>query len=373
MNATVTVVVLPVTLNITGKLYNLEPQPGEPARFGIVLHPVDPLPLLPVILESAVELRQTDFGLDTVIEDIPNMTSGIPTHINSMHVTLFGNPPGGTKPFIRNPTSCGTATTNFTADAIRIRHRGDWLRELHADRVRRGAVLADVHGFGRLPRPHRHQHEAARHDVDPAGLRRGRPEAGSRAPADQHRLRHERAQQSMRAGGLPGRRLHPSTVSGSALASSPLLTEPLTGPVIVVGNPGGLPRIGLDLTGPLAMKLTGDFVTSPSAGLEFAGLPDIPIADFSLTFEQDRLVINLTSLCDGVPRTFNTTFDGHNGATQAGSTAATIKGLEGCGAQKGVKGGKCKKKGKKKRKGKAAAAKKKKKKKCKRKKRRKKK
>jgi len=36
-NATVTVVVLPVTVDVSGDLYNLTPQPGEPARFGIVL------------------------------------------------------------------------------------------------------------------------------------------------------------------------------------------------------------------------------------------------------------------------------------------------------------------------------------------------
>ena len=99
VNATITVTAIPVTLDIDGKLYNLEPGPGEPARFGIVLqpNPVPPLPavLPPVILESSAELRQSDFGLDTVIEDIPNTTQGLPTHINEMNVTLFGDPPGG--------------------------------------------------------------------------------------------------------------------------------------------------------------------------------------------------------------------------------------------------------------------------------------
>ena len=86
---------IPVTLNITGSIYNLTPQPGEPARFGIVLRPVSipPLPsvLPPVILQSAVKLRPTDYGLDSVINDIPNTSSGLPTHIDSMTVTLFGS------------------------------------------------------------------------------------------------------------------------------------------------------------------------------------------------------------------------------------------------------------------------------------------
>jgi hypothetical protein len=38
-NATVTVVAIPLTLDVKGDLYNVTPQPGEPARFGIVLRP----------------------------------------------------------------------------------------------------------------------------------------------------------------------------------------------------------------------------------------------------------------------------------------------------------------------------------------------
>src|SRR3954453_8853473 len=128
-NATVTVLLLPVTLNVHGDLYNVTPQPGEPARFGIVLRPIkgDLCPLLPqpacdvipnilppVILQSAVQLRP-DFGLNTVINGIPNSTSGLPTTINSQDITLFGTAPGTGKAFMRNPTSCGTHTTNFSA------------------------------------------------------------------------------------------------------------------------------------------------------------------------------------------------------------------------------------------------------------------
>jgi hypothetical protein len=39
-NATITVVnPIAVTLDISGSIYNVTPQPGEPARFGIVLRP----------------------------------------------------------------------------------------------------------------------------------------------------------------------------------------------------------------------------------------------------------------------------------------------------------------------------------------------
>ena len=72
--------------------------------------------LLPkVILESGAELRQSDLGLDTVIEDIPNTSSGLPIDINSMTVGLAGT--AGTPPqgFIRNPTSCVAKAATVTA------------------------------------------------------------------------------------------------------------------------------------------------------------------------------------------------------------------------------------------------------------------
>jgi hypothetical protein len=377
VNATVTVVVLPVTLDIQGKLYNLEPHPGEPARFGIVLTPVSPdLPLLPpVILESAVELRQTDFGLDTVIEDIPNATQGLPTHINEMHVTLFGNPPGGTKPFIRNPTSCGPATTTFTADP----YGGGSADTDTASFTPTGCDLVPfspefnaligapgLTASGTKPP----LTTVISQTIEEAGLKRAKVVLPSNIGSDPNLLTVTCPEAQFQAGTCP-----PGTIVGSAVAESPLLDDPLTGPVAVVeGTP--VPKLGLDLMGPLAMKLTGTFVLSGGTGVEFNGLPDIPISNFALTFAQGGLVVNPSDLCDGAPRVFATEFESHSGVTITGSKAAVLDGCTGGGpaGKKGVKGKKCKKKGKRK-KGKrsdASAAKKKKKKKCKRKKRRKK-
>ena len=117
---------LPLTLPLTvnGSLYNVTAPTGEPARFGIVLRPVgsDPLPAFQKIIQiSDVQLRKSDFGLNTVLSDIPNVAhalSGalsVPTDINSLDISLKGTVGG--QGFMRNPTSCGTKTTNFTADS----------------------------------------------------------------------------------------------------------------------------------------------------------------------------------------------------------------------------------------------------------------
>src|SRR5205823_8952618 len=80
------------------------------------------------------------------------------------------------------------------------------------------------------------------------------------------------------------------TVVGSATASSPFLPQPLSGPVTIVAAGPGLPRLGLDLQGPLHIQLFGSFTLSPGPGNSFVGLPDIPLSHFVLNFAADRLV-----------------------------------------------------------------------------------
>src|SRR4051794_22656321 len=92
---------LPVPITASGSLFNLTPNPGEPARFGIVLNPLGLPGLEPIILQSGVQLRP-DYGLDTVINGIPRTTlmSG-DTTILSQTITLFGTAPGTGHSFVR--------------------------------------------------------------------------------------------------------------------------------------------------------------------------------------------------------------------------------------------------------------------------------
>jgi hypothetical protein len=158
----------------------------------------------------------------------------------------------------------------------------------------------------------------------------------------------------------------PNSVMGSAVAASPLLSQPLAGNVVFVET-GGTPDIGLDLQGQLHLLLRG------SLGLDkvvvFDGLPDIPIAHFALTFPSaPGLLIASRNLCVPPPPLFHADFTGYNGATTAVDSSATVQGA--CGQNAATK---CKKAKKKKHKRRAAEAKKKhKKKSCKKKKRKKK-
>ena len=156
----------------------------------------------------------------------------------------------------------------------------------------------------------------------------------------------------------------PGTVIGTAVATSPLLTQPLTGTVFLITNPVSLPDIGLDLQGELALKLMGTL--APGNIVTFDGLPDIPIAHFELRFSgaPDGLLQAAKDLCQPPAPNFTGNFTAHSGTSLPFASAATIEGCGGgtAGANAGTK---CvKKKFKRKKKGPksdAAAAKKKKK------------
>jgi hypothetical protein len=379
-NATVTVAVLPVTLDVSGDLYNLTPQPGEPARFGIVLRPLrgdlcallpqalcDLLPsiLPPVILQSGVQLRP-DFGLNTVINDIPNSTSGLPTTINSQDITLFGTAPGTGKPFMRNPTSCSQATTSFTA----VPYSGSTATGSTSFTPTNCAALdfspsftARVGGPGQTAAL---QHTTAVTSIDQDADEAGLVRAQVTVPGD------FTPYLNLFGGACPAADFQagacaPASVVGSAVATSPLLSQPLAGGVMLVQNGTAFPDLGLDLQGQLHLLLKGSLDLSQT--VTFAGLPDIPIAHFQLTFgNPPGLLTNSRDICQPPAPLFHASFQGYNGASTTVDSAATI---DGCGAGRTL--AKCKAK-KKKRHHRAAEAKKKhKKKSCKKKKRKKKK
>jgi hypothetical protein len=309
---------------ISGDLYNLVPQPGEPARFGIVLRPLDDV-LPKTILQSAARLRKTDFGLDSVVNNIPNEADGVPLHINSQNLTLFGKAPTG-KAFLRNPTSCGTQTTGFSATS----HGGE------SDTADSTFTLSGCQGLPFNPKltatlgSPDHTAVATKPPLTTiieqaegeAGLKRATVVLPDLVGANAPQLGVQCPRAQFAASSCPA-----STIVGDARAQSPLLADPLTGTVSIVAPPGPrqLPNLGVDLRGPLAIQLLGNFMVSP-VGNVFERLPDIPISRFRLTFQQDKMVVTSRDLCAPSPALFGTDFLGFNGIKRTGQVEAQIAG-----------------------------------------------
>jgi hypothetical protein len=325
--------VVPVSQTVTGDLYNMAPQPGEPARFGIVLRP--PLPgLPPIILQSPASLRQSDFGLDTVLTDLPR-TAQTPVgpvniDINSVDLTLKGRV--NNQGFIRLPTSCKEQVIGFDANSY---DGGPASAQTTFATTDCGALpfspeltaRARPEGLGKPLELTTNISQT----IEEAGLAHAQVILPSGITGNNDLLGTTCPRAQFEAGTCP-----PNTIVGTALASSPLQSQPLTGTVALI-QPAvpGLPEIGLDLRGPLALKLTGSLALGPDGRsiTTFAGLPDIPIADFTLTFTREPgFVFAGIDLCSSPPLAVEGAFRAHSGAE---STVQAPLAFEGCGASKG--------------------------------------
>jgi hypothetical protein len=333
---------LPITvpLTVNGSLYNVVPAAGQPARFGIVLRPIgsDPLPLLEKIVQvSDVKLRKSDLGLSTVLANIPNVAHAagqalsIPIDITAIDISLSGNVGG--QGFMRNPTSCGTKTFGFAATSYanpnqtvtgQATYTSVNCASLPFSPVLKAWVGAA--GFtqpGKLP-PVKTQ---ILQDPGEAGLRTARVIIPVALSANLEALGHTcpTARFRSNASACP-----PKSIVGSARAISPLLNAPETGPLVLVGGSSSeLPRLGLDLRGPLSIQLFGDFFFTPAqgrAGQVFENLPDIPISNFVLSFKRNGLLITNRNLCLPGRPIFPVSFGGWNGATQSSTVTSTVQG-----------------------------------------------
>ena len=121
-----------------------------------------------------------------------------------------------------------------------------------------------------------------------------------------------------------------ATSIGSAVASSPLQNNPLTGTAYLLNNGSGGLGLGLDLQGDLAFKLIGNFVFDAQlrTGNLFEDLPDIPISEFELTIDggDGGLVTAARDLCQ--PPAILTDYDflGHNDEQVTGQVETDVTG-----------------------------------------------
>jgi hypothetical protein len=106
-------------------------------------------------------------------------------------------------------------------------------------------------------------------------------------------------------------------VYGYATAYTPLLDEPLQGPVYLRSSNNPLPDLVADLHGQIDVELAGR-IDSFKGGIRttFAGVPDAPVTKFVLEMKGGRkgLLVNSRNLCHSTNRA-TVLMDGQNGKT----------------------------------------------------------
>ena len=121
----------------------------------------------------------------------------------------------------------------------------------------------------------------------------------------------------------------------NAVAHSPLLRDPVTGPVYLVKRPAGqkgLPRLVVQFRDPVALTLEGIVNIGKGGGIgtTFPVVPDLPITRFTLRFHGGAFgALALTkNICRRALR-LPATFSGQNGRTVKARPRIAVRGCRG--------------------------------------------
>jgi hypothetical protein len=268
-----------VNSDAQGQVFNLVPDKPEPAQFGIKLD----TPLGTQHLKSDATVR-ADGGLTSTIRGIPNMLGIFPLHVNSISLTLQGKS-GANKPFMMNPTSCDVHTTavhatgygDSTADG-----QGSFTPTACDALPYAPALTATVGAKG----------QTAKGSGPPLVTTITQAAGESASKSTKVTLPPVLAPNPMVIGNVCRETDYnadscpPQSQVGTATAVTPLLSEPLTGPVRLVENPrGALPVLVVYLNGVFSTRLVGEIsVAAGGIATTFSGLPDSPISSLRLAF-----------------------------------------------------------------------------------------
>src|SRR4051812_4185296 len=324
----VTVILLPT--DVSGEVFNLVPQTGEPARLGIRLD----APTGPIRLESPVRVRPEDGGLTSILRDIPQ-----DFQINKITLTLQAKAGSG-KDFMTNPTSCDPAVTklhavgadggvadgqgSFTPTACDALPFAPQLSATVGEKGQTGARAAPPLTTVIEQAPGEANTKSARVTL----LTPLAPNVGA--------LANVCSVADFDADHCPDK-----SVVGQATAVTPLLATPLKGPVRIVENPGNLPKLVLYLNGLINIRLVGNIqLAAEGTETTFAGIPDVPLTRFQLDFISgpSGLVGTTDDICKTKP-SLKGEFTAHSGKTSTVTSVATVKGCPTGGGGGGRGGG----------------------------------
>jgi hypothetical protein len=302
----------PAPYNVHGKVYLAGPYKGAPLSFAFVVPAVaGPFDLGTVVVRAAIFIDRKTGRITAVADQLPSILHGIPLDVRTVQVLLDRSG------FIRNPTTCDPLA--FDGQLIST--------------LGQAAALSSRFQVGECdrlpfePKLSLRLRGSTTRTGNPALTVTLKPRAGDAniegfsfalPPTEQIDNEHfgticTRVQ--FVADQCPVR-----SVYGSATAITPVLDQPLTGPVYLRSNPdGGLPNAVADLRGPasLPIQLEGEAkVDTFHGGLRSTVevVPDAPISEVVIHLRggSKGLFQNSTDLCRRGFRA-TTKFNSYNG------------------------------------------------------------
>jgi hypothetical protein len=285
-----------------GRVYLSGPYKGAPLSFTVVTPSVSgPYDLGNVVNRVAVYVDPTTAAVTAVSDPLPQVVRGIPLRLRSILINL------DRRDFTLNPTNCNPfeITGLLTGDqggtaAPQSHFQVANCDNLAFDPTLRAVLKGPVKRGG-------HPAFTATVSQDPsaaANLAKAIVTLPHSEFLDQGHIRTVCTRVQFAAGACPA-----GSVYGRAKAITPLLDDPLEGPVYLRSSSNVLPDLVADLRGPASMPiqvvLVGK-VDSPNQQIRttFSSIPDTPVSKFVLQMQGGKkgLLVNSTDICRSAQR-----------------------------------------------------------------------
>ena len=309
-----------------GKFYLAGPYHGSATSVVSITNAhVGPFDLGTVVIREALRINPETgevFVDSTGSDPVPHIVDGIPTRLRDIRVYM--NRPE----FVLNPTSCEPTSTASTL----LGSGASFLKEIGIVPVTVATryQAAGCNGLSFGPDLALSLSGATKRGGDPSfkATFTAHPGEANTGYAQVTLPRSEFLEQAhigtvctrvvFNEGAVPGERCPAASIYGFARAVTPIISEPLEGPVFLRSNGGErkLPDLVAALhAGEINIDLIG-YVEGVNGGIRntFKSLPDAPVSTFTFEMEGGNkgLLVNSTNLCAGAHRA-TVHFEGHNG------------------------------------------------------------
>ena len=306
-----------------GGIYLAGPYKGAPLSVAVVTPAVaGPFDLGTVVVRAALFVDPATTRIRVVSDPIPSILLGIPLNIRSFAVDLNRDT------FTKNPTNCdpmsvvgviGSTFGQLANVSNRFQLGGC---PLLGFKPRLAISLKGNHGR----RGHPQLHAVLTGRPGDANISHTQVTLPPAEILDQDNIRDICTRAAYEAHNCPR-----SSIYGYAKATTPLLEQPLQGPVYLRSSSNPLPDLVADLNGQIEVDLVGRIGSSKQGGLQttFEAVPDAPVTEFVLTMKGGRagLLQNSVNLCRRTHRA-TVLMEAHNG--KAADHRPALK-VPGCG------------------------------------------
>jgi hypothetical protein len=298
-----------------GRMYLAGPLKGAPLSLVAVTPALaGPYDYGVVVVRVALHVDPLTAQVFAASDTVPSIIGGIPIRMRSIQVNI--DRPN----FTINPTNCSpfTVDSQGIGDEATVTDFSSYFQVVNCAALPFKPTMA-VRQVGTRKHARRAQNPSLRFDLHTrpgdANIKSLSVTLSHAFEIDQRHLGNICSEKELTANQCAGR-----TPIGKAVTTTPLLDQPLSGPVYAVSGSGGLPRLAFILNGQVNLVPRADTKTTPRGQLQTTVpvVPDAPIGHFRLTVFGGKTgyLINTRDICVQTPVT-KIAYTGQNGKTRS--------------------------------------------------------